>query len=79
MSKYKNRIPGILTNKNENFFVNNPRAFANYTLNVNLLEGGSQELFPDQQTLRYAEETGNLLNNKLLLYKLFKGVNSSAN
>ncbi len=79
MSKFRNRISSILNTNTESFFANNPRAFANYTLQVNLLEGGSVEgeLRPAQ--LDYAFNEGNLLNNKLLLFKLFKKTNSSAN
>ena len=79
MSKYNSRIGSILPKTGEELFANNPRAFANYTLNINLLEGGSQESYTSEQSLRYSLNEGNLLSNKLLLYKLYKGVNSSAN
>jgi len=78
MSKSNSRIR-ILPNTGEKLFANNPRAFVNYNLNINLLEGGSQESQSDVQVLEYGLTEGNLLNNKLLLYKLFKNVNSSAN
>ncbi len=79
MSKSNKRIAAIQNDESIKFFQDNPRAFANYTLRVNLLEGGSQENNLSQYELGVALNEENILEYKILLAQLLNKPFISAN
>lgn len=78
MSKFNKRAQSALKNTEQKFFKNNPIAFANYNLQVNLLEGGSVENLSDYG-LKVALNEENILNYPLLLAQLLNRSYISAN
>lgn len=78
MSKFNKRTQSAIKTNVSNFFIDNPRAFADYTLKVNLLEGGSQENL-SQYELGIALNEENILKYKLLLSQLLNKPFISAN
>ncbi|MES2630327.1 MAG: hypothetical protein V4616_15315 [Bacteroidota bacterium] len=70
MSRFNKRTASAVQNNVQPLFKENPRAFADYTLRTNLIEGGSQEGPLSQFELGVALNEENILKYKLLLAQL---------
>ncbi len=70
MSKFNKRTQSAINTQEQKLFQNNPKAFIEYSLRVNLIEGGSQEKGISQFELGVALNEENILKYKLLLAQL---------
>ena len=78
MSKFNKRTQSALNNTEVKIFKNNPIAFANYNLKVNLLQGGSVENL-SEYGLKVALNEENILKYPLLKAQLLNRNYISAN
>lgn len=79
MSKSNKRRQLTTAINEQKLFFNDPVAFANYAIRVNLLEGGSEETKFQQLQLKNSLTTENILNDHALLFQLLTSVLIHAN